>query len=308
MRATGRLVTLGLVGAALVAGCGPGESSPPAALRAAGTAPAAVATPPATPSTGRYVALGSSFAAGTGIGPDMGGGCGRSARNYPHLLADRLGLDLVDATCGGATTANLSSAPQRGHPPQIDVLTADARLVTVTVGGNDLRYSAATVVCANAAAADRPCTSLPSPEETARAAVTLRTDLVRLFGEIRSKAPNARMLLVTYPRVFPDPAATCAGNVISTGDSGTLAAMGAILQETFRLVAADTGVLLVDTYSASTGHDVCAPAADRWVEGSDATGLRYHPNAAGAAAISTLIARALTDPTIATTGPTPTST
>ena len=58
----------------------------------------------------RYVALGSSMAAGPGIRPRADGAplpAGRSARNYPHLVADRLGLDLVDVTYSGATTANL---------------------------------------------------------------------------------------------------------------------------------------------------------------------------------------------------------
>ena len=51
--------------------------------------------------TGRYVALGSSMAAGPGIRPSAAGapfGSGRSARNYAHLVAQRLNLDLVDVT------------------------------------------------------------------------------------------------------------------------------------------------------------------------------------------------------------------
>jgi hypothetical protein len=51
--------------------------------------------------TGRYVALGSSMAAGPGIRPRAPGApwpAFRSARNYAHLVADALGLDLVDVT------------------------------------------------------------------------------------------------------------------------------------------------------------------------------------------------------------------
>ncbi|MBO0865908.1 MAG: SGNH/GDSL hydrolase family protein, partial [Mycobacterium sp.] len=53
----------------------------------------------------RYVALGSSMAAGPGILPRAKGapwGSGRSARNYAHLVAERLNLDLVDVTFSGA--------------------------------------------------------------------------------------------------------------------------------------------------------------------------------------------------------------
>jgi len=55
----------------------------------------------------RYVALGSSMAAGPGIRPSAGGApcrAGRSARNYPHLVAEKLGLDLVDAQTQAKTT------------------------------------------------------------------------------------------------------------------------------------------------------------------------------------------------------------
>ena len=60
--------------------------------------------------TKRYVALGSSMAAGPGIPPrakDAPWRAGRSAANYPHLVAQRLGLDLVDVTYSGATTAHV---------------------------------------------------------------------------------------------------------------------------------------------------------------------------------------------------------
>jgi hypothetical protein len=86
----------------------------------------------------RYVALGSSMAAGPGIRPTAHGApfrAGRSARNYPHLVAEQLGLDLVDVTYSGATTANVLTDSQHGAPPQIDALDGSEDLVTVTIGG-----------------------------------------------------------------------------------------------------------------------------------------------------------------------------
>ena len=91
----------------------------------------------------RYVALGSSMAAGPGIRPGAAGapwGSGRSARNYAHLVADRLNLDLADVTFSGATTAHVLTDRQRGAPPQIAALDGSESLVTVTVGGNDVGY------------------------------------------------------------------------------------------------------------------------------------------------------------------------
>src|ERR1700753_4097570 len=49
------------------------------------------------------------MAAGPGIRPSAPGapfGSGRSARNYAHLVAERLGLDLIDATFSGVTTGD----------------------------------------------------------------------------------------------------------------------------------------------------------------------------------------------------------
>jgi lysophospholipase L1-like esterase len=93
--------------------------------------------------TGRYVALGSSMAAGPGIRPTAAGaplGSGRSARNYAHLVAEQLGLDLVDVTFSGATTANVLTERQRGAPPQIEALDGSEEVVTITIGGNDVGY------------------------------------------------------------------------------------------------------------------------------------------------------------------------
>ena len=70
-----------------------------------------------------YAALGSSFAAGPGIPPIANADAGRSARNYPHLLAQRLGARLTDLTVSGATTATILDEPQltftgASFPPQ----------------------------------------------------------------------------------------------------------------------------------------------------------------------------------------------
>jgi len=58
----------------------------------------------------------------------------RASRNYPHLVAERLnhdlGLDFVDVTFSGATTAHVLVDQQRGAPPQIAALDGSETLVT----------------------------------------------------------------------------------------------------------------------------------------------------------------------------------
>ena len=109
---------------------------------------AAQASASVAPHSGKYVALGSSFAAGGGTNDpseviDLG--CGRLSTNYAHRVAVALGMDLTDVTCGGATIDNIVGTPQVTpsdnvtRPPQIDAVTADTSLVTITAGGNDVR-------------------------------------------------------------------------------------------------------------------------------------------------------------------------
>jgi len=72
----------------------------------------------------RYVALGSSMAGralASGRPADGRRRSGQAARraNYPHLVAEKLGLDLVDVTYSGATTANVPHrSAETVRPPQ----------------------------------------------------------------------------------------------------------------------------------------------------------------------------------------------
>ena len=78
----------------------------------------ATAGPATAATTGEYVALGDSAAAGPLIPPpDLSSpGCLRSLLDYPHIVAKRLGLPLKDVTCSGATTADMTSPQQTSCP------------------------------------------------------------------------------------------------------------------------------------------------------------------------------------------------
>jgi hypothetical protein len=69
--------------------------------------------------------MGSSFAAGPGIttGADATPSrCSRSRDNYANQLARKRGLDLVDVSCSGATTAHVLGSWNE-LAPQIDSVT-----------------------------------------------------------------------------------------------------------------------------------------------------------------------------------------
>jgi lysophospholipase L1-like esterase len=156
------------------------------------------------------VALGSSFAAGPGSDPVVDRAAMRSGRNYAHLLADRLGAKLTDLTVSGATTATLLERPQRTlrgkrFPPQVDGIPADADLVTVTAGGNDLGYVGGMMRAALAGRLRARLLTRPIGGLVGRNAVPAATDadveratsgLARVVEAARTRAPGARAVLV----------------------------------------------------------------------------------------------------------------
>src|ERR1700677_248071 len=97
--------------------------------------------------SGPFVALGDSYAAGNLIPTSPTGtpaGCLRSSRDYGADAAAALGVtSYVDATCSGATTADMTqpeSVPLGTNPPQFDTLAADDSVVTLTIGGDDIGF------------------------------------------------------------------------------------------------------------------------------------------------------------------------
>ena len=69
----------------------------------------------------RYVAMGSSYASGPGVthaADARDPRCSRSNDNYAHQVARTLQLDLVDVSCGGATTKHVLEGWNE-LPPQI---------------------------------------------------------------------------------------------------------------------------------------------------------------------------------------------
>jgi lysophospholipase L1-like esterase len=244
-----------------------------------------------------YVALGSSFAAGPGIRPIEHRRAGRSARNYAHQVADALSLHLVDVTCSGATTANVLTERQRRLPPQIDGVTADAKLVTITVGGNDIGYIGGLVRGSVVNAVLDRLRFLPDRwrgsvryEAPTDQCDTLVESLVMLVRAVRSRAPGARILLVDYLTVLGPDAHRC--RELPLGDDAVrqVRTTADRLAAAFRTAAQRSGAHLVPASAASVDHGV--GSADPWVSGFHGK-PPYHPTLAGMTAVADLILRSV---------------
>ena len=243
------------------------------------------------------MALGSSFASGPDIPDVVDGRCARSSRNYAHVVAEKLRLQLTDVTCAGATTDNIAGVPQSTHPPQITAVTGDTKYVTVTVGGDDVSYSASTLECSADGRRGTSCLGNGvDPSVIATEMSGVEEKLIAMLRAIESGAPRAKVVLVTYPSVLPASGKPCPPSVpMLPEDEKFIARMGAQLQAHFKAAAKAAKVEFVDAYAASEGHDACARERTRWVEGSApaSPAFPYHPNARGMAAEATLVAERL---------------
>lgn len=251
----------------------------------------------------RYVALGDSYTAGSGITPDDGPACRRSVRNYPNRLAERLGAHLDDASCGGATTDDVDAeqwTPHGMQPPQITDVDRRTDLVTLGLGVNDADYGILLVRCLEVAQDDpsgSPCRdSFRTPEggdQILDQIPRVGDKVERVVRLVQRKAPGAQVIVVGYPQLVPK-ASVCHDLPFALGDYGYLAEYLLDLNNALRTAARDTGADFVDVYAASAGHDICA-GPDAWVLGAwpDSRTQVFHPFANEQRAIAALVAAAV---------------
>src|SRR4051812_38395014 len=209
-----------------------------------------------------YVALGDSYAAG------QASDCSHTASSYPRRLDALRRVKLLrDASCASATTSIVRRT-------QLRALTPGVRLVTVTVGANDLDVLGLAGVCAPAPSSFACATAL---QTRAVELPVLFRRLTATYRAIATRAPRAETLVAGYPALAA---------------SGPLSLAQATLNATIRsavVVAAATGVHIRYVDVQFRGHTVDSP--DPWfvLSGPEV----FHPNAAGDAAIAASLARAL---------------
>jgi hypothetical protein len=249
---------------------------------------------------GRYVALGDSYSADSGVLPVAKGTnpiCLQSARNYPKLVAADLGLTLVDATCGGATVAHLSKPQYPTVPAQLDALDGTESLVTLGIGGNDNNlFASAIALCglfAPIAVLDlgSPCRQAYG-DRFDRLIDSDAPAIGAAIEAIRQRAPHATVYVVGYLDILPQSGRCFAQMPLTTGDTAYMNAVQKHINTMLAEQAALHGVRFIDTYTPSIGHDVCKPAGVRWIE-PPVSGQPIHPGVDGAAAQARIVAAAI---------------
>jgi GDSL-like Lipase/Acylhydrolase family len=239
-----------------------------------------------------YVGLGDSYVAGPLIPyPVPPYGCLKSNHDYPHLAASGIGLPLRDASCSGAKTDDMFQ-PQSiefdgPNPPQLDSIDAETSVVSLTIGGNDIGYSEIVRSCVTFNPFSSPCknkyASGGQDELAARIGATaLKVDAV--LTAIHSRAPQARVVVVNYPAIFPETGFGCWPQMpFGFADVPYLRAKERELNAMLATEATENGATLANWYQASIGHDACKASWVRWVEPYVPTNpaAPIHPNLAG---------------------------
>jgi lysophospholipase L1-like esterase len=239
----------------------------------------------------RYVALGDSYSAASGVfppDPSAAPQCARSTSNYPHVIAGAIGADLTDVTCGAADTDDYFSPQYDGVPPQLDALAPDTELVTMTIGGNDSGVFINSIVRCGTAGLTTAGQGSPCKDRYGSSfADTIRNStypsLVRALTAVRSAAPDATVAILGYPWILPETGGCFDKMPIAEGDVPYLRGIQATLNDAVRRAAAATGVTYVNLNRVSEGHDACQPIGTRWVEPvlQGTNPVIVHPNALG---------------------------
>ena len=251
------------------------------------TAPAHAAAP-------SYVALGDSYASGTGTRSYISDGtsCQRSVYAYPSLIAAARGYALNFRACSGAKIPDVTNN-------QINALSSSTAYVTISIGGNDAGFSSVLTECA------KPgwMSNCNGAIDKAQAYIknTLPGKLSTLYASIRSRAPGAKVVVVGYPRIFNGEDCN-AGTWFSPSEESRLNATADLLNSKTSAQATAKGFSFANPTSRFIGHAVCDDV--EWLNGlSYPVSESYHPNRAGhSSGYTPLVSPLLTGSTVRVNG------
>jgi lysophospholipase L1-like esterase len=219
-----------------------------------------------------YTAIGDSYSSGVGTRTYYSDGtsCYRSPYAYPVLDANQIGAaTFVFAACAGAKTSDVLNT-------QLGSLSAATTHVTLSAGGNDAGFTQVIQQCAR----PWPYTCW-GDINNANSFITntLPGLLDNLYNRIRALAPNARVVIVGYPRLFNE--SNCQSLArISPGEQTAMNDTADLLATTIQAQAAAHGFAFVDPRTAFAGHAICDSV--EWINGlSSPTMESYHPNRSG---------------------------
>ncbi|MEU6081094.1 SGNH/GDSL hydrolase family protein [Streptomyces sp. NPDC047108] len=218
-----------------------------------------------------YVALGDSYSSGVGAGSyDSGSGnCKRSTKAYPALWAAAHSPASFSFTaCSGARTGDVLAG-------QLGPLNSSTGLVSLSIGGNDAGFVDVMTTCV--LSSESTCLQRVQ-EARSYVATTLPGKLDQVYTAIASRAPNAHVVVLGYPRLYKLGGSCIAG--LSEKERSALNAASDDINATTAKRAADHGFTFGDVTTTFGGHEICS--SDSWIHSVTwPIENSYHPKAAG---------------------------
>jgi lysophospholipase L1-like esterase len=231
-----------------------------------------ISAAPAEAAAPSYVALGDSYSSGTGTRSYLADGtsCLRSVYAYPSLIASAKGYALNLRACSGAKIADVTGT-------QLSALTASTSYVTISVGGNDAGFADVLTTCAQPAWLSNCNGAVDGAQSYIR--TTLPAALTSLYASIRSRAPQAKVTVVGYPRIFNGEDCNLL-TWFSPTEESRLNATADLINSTTAARASAAGFAFANPTSRFVGHAVCD--SPEWLNGlSNPITESYHPNQTG---------------------------
>jgi hypothetical protein len=304
-----------------------GLEYPESQLQGAGASPNPSPTPTPTPTPtvtpDEYQALGDSFSSGEGAagpsgflsGTDVPGAdmCHRSVEAYPELVKSLSGMPGIFGfhACSGAIIQDFftpypDNHIDKGNPvnpdedfPQLQWLSNRTKVITLSVGGNNMFFPDVMTYCATRAFWQQNCQKVwGSAVDAEYSNIAMGTgnghdNLPDLYRAIRVKAPNATVYVLGYPRFFAlNRTARCFTGVpdrfFEPNDmrwiNGEISKFDSLLQK----LATTAGFKYINEYNALNGHELCT--IHPWINSANLLHRQqsFHPNVNGQAAMAAI--------------------
>jgi len=245
----------------------------------------------------QYLALGDSYSSGTGTGSNwteptsVAASCHRTKQSYPYLLASaHPGWTFINATCHGAVTSDVlnSQIPSQVSP--------NIKWVTYSIGGNDAKFRDVIEACVlkdeiscliEVNNAERIMTSeLPHRLNTVNSA-------------IKTKAPNAKVIVFDYPRLFMEQSCSIFSTLTVSEQKALNGASETLRREISAATArAGSNFVFKDVIPGFEPHQICeggSGSSTEWINGlSYPIEESYHPKSAGHSNVYLPLALAVT--------------
>jgi hypothetical protein len=201
-------------------------------------------------------------------------------------------IDFKMVACSGAQTHNLLATetkdgkivtnafgrgpePGYGEIPQLDSgwVDKDTTLVTLSVGGNDSRFTKVVTKCAMTSTCQEETLDGDSAPMQVAEPELIRTKVMAsvqlVLEQIHRKAPNAKVLLMGYPAMFQGKSFVGVGDwgVISAAEAAWLDEMAAVLNNSMESAAIRANVANIPNGAYVTFADPRAAFAGKGING-----------------------------------------